>query len=260
MNILKRLYLLMSIGLFVFVTIGHYLNVNEDWLNNDINRRKALEYNIHSTKDVQRYLRQSYSEFDSFSDPKKMVVIYSIVEDLFVHREALHTPLSNIVLYAFGGVVPSLRHVWSPDILLDKFKYGFCDQSNYVLLYIASLEGIKVRSVGLKGHVVMEAWHNNQWNLYDVDHRVIPYKTDGSIHSVMSLGMHDDDLKKYYKEYGAMFKRIENHNFNVYPRLARHSWRANVGALIEQVAEILKFLIPFVFIFHASMLLFRKKR
>jgi len=259
MNILKRIYLLVSIGLFVFVTIGHYLNVNEDGLNNDINRRKALEYNIHSTKDVQGYLRENYSEFDSFSDPKKMGVIYSIVEDLFVHKEALHTPLSNIVLYVLGGVVPSFRHVWSPDILLDKFKYGFCDQSNYVLLYIASLEGIKVRSVGMKDHVVMEAWHNNQWNLYDVDHRVIPYKTDGSIHSVMSLGMHDDHLKKYYKEYGAIFKRIENHNFNVYPRLSRHSWRANVGALIEQAAEILKFLIPFVFIFHASMRLFRKK-
>ena len=48
-------------------------------------------------------------------------------------------------------------------------------------MQLADKAGIRPRHVGLFGHVVMEAWYDGEWHMYDPDFEVIALDDSGSV-------------------------------------------------------------------------------
>jgi len=58
--------------------------------------------------------------------------------------------------------------------------------------------------VGLNGHVVMEAWYEGDWHLYDPDLEVLPVNSQGHVMSVEKLSHEKELLQSYYGPHGMM--------------------------------------------------------
>jgi hypothetical protein len=191
-----------------------------------------------------------------------MDVLYNIVAKRFTNKEAKHTFFSNWLIYLFGKLHPTFLHIWDPDILLAKGHSGFCDQSSYVLLSLALNNGIKARHIGLDGHVVIEAWYDSDWHLYDPDLEVIPLDSAGQILSLEELARDKELLNKYYGRHGAVeiVGARDKATYVTYPEGARFEWKSNVLVYFELLMEILKFAIPIVLIVTGIWLTIRQKR
>ena len=186
------------------------------------------------------------------TDAAKMKVMYDLIINRFTHDEALHSLGSNWILYLAGFVHPTFRHMWDPGRMVSQGYSLFCDQSSYLLLHLANAHGIKARHVGLQGHVVMEAWYDNDWHLYDPDLEVIPLNEAGEVLSLDELAQDETLLAKYYgKHPGGMTGLIRNranHLTMSTPEGARFEWKGNLLALVEKAAEVLKFGLPLLMI------------
>lgn len=187
----------------------------------------------------------------TLSDAEKMQVMYDIIADRFTHAEATHTLASNWILYLAGFVHPTFRHVWSPERFVSHGYSLFCDQASYLLLHLAHAHGFKTRHIGLQGHVIMEAWYDNDWHLYDPDLEVIPTNAQGRVLSLDELAQDESLLSLYYGPHTdmvALIRRRENHLYMSTPEEARFEWKGNVLAKLETVTEVLKFAIPLLLI------------
>ncbi len=181
------------------------------------------------------------------TDAARMKIMYDLIMNRFTHDEALHTPASNWILYLAGFIHPTFRHIWNPEILVSHGSSLFCDQSSYLLLRLAMAHGFKTRHVGLQGHVVMEAWHDGDWHLYDPDLEVLPLDAAGKVLSIDALAQDEALLQKYYGPHPGMADLIrnrENHLYMSTPEGARFEWKGNLLAILEKVTEVLKFVIP----------------
>jgi hypothetical protein len=196
------------------------------------------------------------------TDAAKMQVMYDLIVNRFTHDEALHTLGSNWILYLAGYVHPTFRHMWDPGQLVSQGYSLFCDQSSYLLLHLALAHGIKARHVGLQGHVVMEAWYDNDWHLYDPDLEVIPVNAEGKVLSLDALAQEPALLDRYYGPHNAqdMFRNRENHLYMSTPEGARFEWKGNVLAIVEKVAEVLKFILPLALLALGLWLIRRSSR
>ena len=128
-----------------------------------------------------------------------------------------------------------------------------CGQSSYVLLTLAQEHGVRVRHVGLVGHVVMEAWYDDDWHLFDPDLEVVPRDSADGVLSVETLAQSPDLLEQYYGEYdgdnASMVEIIgsrEKNTYMSYPPGAWFEWKSNVLFWFEKLAEILKFVLPVI--------------
>lgn len=180
------------------------------------------------------------------SPAEKMRVMLEHVEDRFTHKEAEHTLASNWILYLAGGVHPTFRHVWDPEKMVSHGYSLLCDQAAYLLLHLAEKHGIKARQVGLQGHVVMEAWYEGGWHLYDPDLEVIPVDAQGKVLSLQELARNEELLTKYYgpHEMADLIRHTENHLLMEGRPGSRFEWKGNLLAIFERVTEVLKFVIP----------------
>lgn len=191
-----------------------------------------------------------------------MDVLYNTVTERFTHKDATHNFFSNWLLCLAGKIHPALSHIYDPNLLVSKGYSLICDQSSYVLLSLALANGIKARHVGLDGHVVMEAWYDSDWHLYDPDLEVVPLDSVGQILSVEKLALNQELLKKYYGLHGAVdiVGSRENNTYMSYPEGSRFEWKTNVLVYFEKVMEALKFVFPMVFIVVGLWLANRSKR
>ena len=187
---------------------------------------------------------------DALDDAEKMEVLYSIVAEGFAHGHAVHTLFSNWVSFSAGKIDRAFSHIWDPDLLVSKGHSMLCDQSSYVLLRLAQAHGIRARHVGLQGHVVMEAWYDSDWHLYDPDLEVVPLDSEGNVLSVEQLAVNPTLLEKYYKRHNVdqIVRSRENNTYMSYPEGARFEWKSNLLAYLERVMEYLKFGIPIALI------------
>lgn len=179
-----------------------------------------------------------------------MDVLYNTVTERFTHKNAAHTIFSNWLLYLAGKIHPAFSHIWDPNLLVGKGYSLFCDQSSYLLLSLALANGIKARHVGLDGHVVMEAWYDSDWHLYDPDLEVAPLDSAGQVLSVEKLALNQELLEKYYGPHGAVHivGSRENNTYMSFPEGSRFEWKSNVLVYFERVMEVLKFAFPMAFI------------
>ena len=181
----------------------------------------------------------------------RMQVMYDLIVNRFTHNEAQHNLASNWILYGAGFIHPTFRHMWDPDRFVSQGYSLLCDQSSYLLLHLAMAHGIKARHVGLQGHVVMEAWYDGDWHLYDPDLEVIPQDETGRVLSLDELGRNEHLVVKYYGPHEGMAGLIRhrgNHLYMSTPEAARFEWKGNLLAIFEQVAEVMKFVLPLLMI------------
>lgn len=181
------------------------------------------------------------------TEAAKMQVMYDLIVNRFTHNEAQHNLASNWILYTAGFLHPTFRHMWNPDRFVSQGYSLLCDQSSYLLLHLALAHDIKARHVGLQGHVVMEAWYDNDWHLYDPDLEIIPVNATGKVLSLNELAEDETLLKKYYGPHPGMADLVRNRGNHLYmstPEGARFEWKGNLLAIIEKSAELLKFLLP----------------
>ncbi len=177
----------------------------------------------------------------------RIEAVYGLIADWFTHDEAAHTIWSNWILYLAGYVHPPFWHVWSTDRYVSHGHSLLCDQASYLMVRLLMEQGIKARQIGLQGHVVMEAWYDGDWHLYDPDLEVVPRDELGEVLSLDELARNEILREKYYGRHTNMAELIEqreNHLFMSAPEGARFEWKGNLLVIVERVCDWLKFLIP----------------
>lgn len=192
---------------------------------------------------------------------KTMDRLYQMVADRFTHQEASHTFFSNWIAYGLGFLNSGFSHVWNIDLMVRKGHSLLCDQSSYLLLRLARDHGFKVRHVGLNGHVVMEAWYDGDWHLYDPDLEVVPVDSQGRVLSVEKLSHEKGLLQAYYgrHEMVEIVGSLQDDNYISYPETARFTWQAELLSRVEPMLEVMKYLLPVLMIIAGIRLAHRLK-
>ena len=199
-------------------------------------------------------------QVDNDSPEVTMNRLYGLVVDRFTHREASHTLFSNWLAFGLGFLHPGFSHIWSVDLMVRKGHSLLCDQSSYLLLRLAHDHGFRVRHVGLNGHVVMEAWYDGDWHLYDPDLEVVPVDSQGRVLSVEKLSHEKGLLQAYYgrHEMVEIVGSLQDDNYVSYPKGARFTWQAELLSRLEPVMQVMKYLFPVIMILFGIRLLLRQ--
>jgi len=193
------------------------------------------------------------NNWDSLSSEQKMMSLYQIVIDRFTHSDgAKHNLFSNWLLYLAGKIHPAFGVIMDPDLFVSKGHSLVCSQSSYLLMRMALQEGITARHVGLNGHVVMEAWYDRDWHLFDPDAEVVPRNKDRLVMSLDELaknpGILDIEYPREKGNYASSIASREDNSFVSYPKGAYFEWKSQVLFYFEKGMQILKYLIPILFI------------
>lgn len=221
----------------------------------------ALAEKISTYADLQRVVAASLEGVSG--DAARVQAIYSVLVPRFNHDEARHTLASNWILYTAGFVHPTFRHMWSPGIMVDRSHSLLCDQVSYLMLDLVRQHGFRARHIGLQGHVVMEVWYDEGWHLYDPDLEVIPQDDSGRVLSLEELAQNEPLIARYYGAHPLapeLMRARQNHLYMNTPEGARFDWKANILVVVEQVAEVLKFILPVLMMVAGGLLLWRRKR
>ena len=198
-----------------------------------------------------------------------MQVLFDIVADRFTDGAPLHTPFTNWILWVLGRVHPAFATSRDPDLVLKHGHEAACGEISYVLLRITELAGIRPRHVGLFGHVVMEAWYDDGWHMYDPNFEVIPRAASGSVLSVSALSSDPSLVRQAYAGRASPAKieslvRIitsrNDNSFVSYPIGAQFEWKSQVLMKAERVAEWLKFIIPGIVVLVGGVILGAPRR
>ncbi len=181
-----------------------------------------------------------------------MDALYLTVTERFSHGLARHNFFSNWLLWTLTQLHPAFGAVNDEHSLASRGSSLFCSQSSYVLLSLANDVGIPSRHVGLNGHVVMEAYYDGEWHMYDPDMEVVAADETGRLLSVSALAGRDDLLRQAYAGPRAtvipfIASTVDN-TFMSYPPGSWFVWKAQVLYLFEQVAEYLKYLLALSFL------------
>jgi hypothetical protein len=192
----------------------------------------------------------------SITEQEKMLIIYKLVINRFTHGDqAKYNVFSNWLLWMMGKVHPHFSYIRQPEVIVRNGHSALCSEQSYLLQVLAESQGIRSRSVGLDGHVVMEAWYDNDWHMFDSDLEVIPLLANNEILSVDELARLPELALQFYagrgtQEYVKSIVDIitsrENNSFTSYPRLALFEWKTNALFHFEKMAVFIKWIIPIV--------------
>ena len=218
---------------------------------------------------VNSLIKQSSNQaIKQSSEQEKMLIIYDVVVKRFTHSdEAKHNLFSNWILWLLGEVSAPFSYIKQPEILVKKGHSALCSEQSYLLQTLAEKQNIRTRAVGLNGHVVMEAWYENDWHLYDSDLEVIPFVDGELILSLDELAKSPELVSEFYKGRGTseytqsivdIIASREDNSFTSYPRLVLFEWKTNVLFYFEKLANILKWLMPGMFLFFGLWFYFKK--
>lgn len=211
-----------------------------------------LVRNTNTLDEILDSIRSNVADYDSMSAKRRMDHLFEVVAARFSHRSGSpsHNLFTNWILYSAGFVHPVLANVWSPETHMRKTHSLYCSQVSYILLALANKQDIPTRHINLHGHVVMEAWYENDWHMYDPDKEVIVVGEGGDILSVEEISTREDLLRTHYPLYKRgkvidAFLTRENNSYVSYPSDAHFVWKASVLAWLERVLfERLKFVLP----------------
>lgn len=242
---------LVGVLLLLVTTIGHWTDIGK-YKSAPPRKWERFDPNLAATlNSFPKLLEATKNQLSTNSSEREaMDVLYNTVTKRFTHKNATHTLFSNWLLYLAGKIHPELAHIWEPELLVAKGHSLFCDQSSYLLLSLALANGIKARHVGLDGHVVMEAWYDSDWHMYDPDLEVAPLDSTNQVLSVEKLAQNQELLEKYYGPHGIahIIGSRENNTYMGYPEGARFEWKSNVLVYFERIMELLKFIFPATFV------------
>jgi len=205
------------------------------------------------------FAQATRKDFKTLSPAGQMQRLYSAVTDRIPDsRLSTHTVFTNWIMWALGSVDSDLSTIRLPNNLLRYTDSAFCSQQSYLLLTLAEKAGISSRHVGLIGHVVMEAWYDGAWHMYDPTFGIVP-TFNGTVASVSDLSENGSLLAKYdeWPDIKAAFLQPQRHNYIAYPAGGYFVWKAQVLYYVEQAADWLKFALPAAFIALGGLLFAR---
>lgn len=218
-----------------------------------------------SLKTLQTYAENRIS--DEFSNKQIMNELSDIVMNRFTHSDqAKYNIFSNWLLYLMGQAHPAFTSIHDPNILLHYGHSALCSEQSYLLFILAERFGIRARHVGLNGHVVMEAWYDNEWHMYDPDLEVVPEVSGCGVISVEALSRESVLLNALYQGRGTsayveniikIFTSRKDNTFMNYPRLAHFEWKVNVLFYFERMANWLRWIIPLLMMVVGMLILLR---
>lgn len=208
--------------------------------------------------------KRTLPESERATPEAKMRILYDLTARRFnlTDPPRRHTLGSNWILAILGRMHIGFSATLDPNTLLRLGSNGSCDQISYVLVRLALASGIPARHVGLVGHVVMEAWYQDQWHMYDPHMEVLPVGKDGTHYSVDRLAQDPTAVARFYASRGAtgleamrIFSDRKNHTYMSYPPGARFVWKAEVLYHFQRLAEWLKYLVPLLMLLLGGWLL-----
>ena len=206
--------------------------------------------------------RNTKMSFDAQPAPEKMEILFGAVIDRFAHGELRHTIFTNWIMSAGGLFNGNVSFMRVPDGILKYGQGALCSEVSYILLRLAANAAIPARHVGLNGHVVMEAWYDNGWHMYDPDNEIVP-RTRQGVASVEELSRNESLLNQYYghmPEVERAFRGRENHNYAAYPPGSQFVWKAQLLMIVETITEVVKFVIPGILIVAGTILNIYRRR
>ena len=207
---------------------------------------------IHSLQELLLEAEKRAGSFEKIDDERKMKALSDIVIERFTHGRANHTLFTNWILWLAGKINSTLGAIWDPEIMLAKGHSLYCSQSSYVLMQSALKAGIRARHVGLNGHVVMEAWYDDDWHMYDPDAEVIPQDANNRILSADELAKTPVILANAYSGIKTKFISFiasrQDNTYVSYPVGAYFEWKSQVLLYVEKMMQVLKYLLPLLFI------------
>lgn len=251
LNLFKKVIVLSMFMLFGITVIGHfrvYTGVEENVESEGNNLRQNLVAKIRSIEDAQQYLFER-KNFGGVTEKEKMDLIFDLVTNRFVHRNLRHTVFTNWIMWFLGIPHPEIRAMRVADNILKYGNHGLCSQASYILLTLAEKNSIPARHVAIKGtHVIMEAWYDGAWHMYDPDFEVKP-TVNGNVLSVEKLSENSLVLEKFYEKVPLVIERLPQKQLHSYARRGDwFIWSSHALMLIEIVANYLKFLVPILVI------------
>lgn len=199
------------------------------------------------------------------TEQEKMMEIYKLVIRRFTHGDqAKYNIFSNWLIWLIGELYTPASYIRNPDVLVEKGFSALCNEQSYLLQKMAEAQGIRTRKVGLNGHVVMEAWYDNDWHLFDPDLEVVPLLDDQQVLSLDDLARSPELIRRYYtdrgnKEYIQSIVDIistrEDNSFVLYWMIEKH-----IAYFFEKIANIMKWIFPLILLVTGFGLYFRKTR
>lgn len=205
------------------------------------------------------FAQATTQDFKMLSPEGQMRRLYSAATDRIPNNGlSTHTVFTNWIMWVLGTVNSNLGAIRVPDNLLRYTDSALCSQQSYLLLTLAEKAGIPSRHVGLVGHVVMEAWYDGAWHMYDPTFGIVP-TLDGAVASVAAVSENGSLLALYddWPDIKAAFQQPQRHNYIAYPAGGYFVWKAQVLYHAEQAADWLKFILPVAFIALGGLLLAR---
>lgn len=224
-----------------------------------------LVQRTHSMKDLIAEAKHRTPDYGTMGPEHKMIALYDVVTERFTHSSgATHTLFTNWILYLAGKMHSAIHQMWQPNDWVARGHSLICSQSSFLLMQMALAEGIRARHVGLLGHVVMEAWYDDDWHLFDPDAEVIARGKNGALLGVAQLSVDPEALRAAYPRYkGPTFESIyrarENTSFISYPIGAYFEWKSQVLSYVELGVNILQYAIPLLLII-VGLILRRKRK
>ncbi len=226
--------------------LGHYRNHSpRPWERFDaelVDRLRTVEDVLQqATTRLGRPLEQASPE-------AAVKVLYELVTERFTHDDARHNFFSNWILWAFGFFKSDFAHIRDPETMIAHGHSLFCDQSSYLLLHLLQRSGLQGRHVGLGGHVVMEAWYDGDWHLYDPDMEVLGERADRLVEGVEQISKNPTLLRRLYggpkTPIIPILESRQDNTFMSYPAGSWFGWKSQVLSLWEAGCEMLKWLFP----------------
>lgn len=177
---------------------------------------------------------------------RAMQALYDAVTLRFAHGDqALYNLFSNWTMLVAARWDETYGIIHVPDLLLAHGYSAICDQLAYVLFRLAERAGIRGRLVVLHGHVVMEAFYDGAWRMYDPDVELVPRGADGAVLSVEALEDDAELTRSFYEPLlGADWAKDVVENFTSKENNMRWDELAPREWLREEHAQPLRFVIP----------------
>lgn len=252
----------------VFTTLSNYGPVEpRSW-----ERYKNSSYEtVESIRDLNQLALQTANDrydtaWKKLNTRHKMDHLYQVASNYFAHSDkARYNLFSNWILWGASAVHPDFAHIRNSNTLVARGRGALCGQASYTLMKLAQLNDIRVRHVGLLGHVVMEAWYNEQWHMYDPDNEgpsMGMINTNKPIPSVNKIANNKNLYQKIYSnnpksnKFWNVFQTQYNNTYMTYPPGTWFHWKVEVLSYFEAIMQVIKWVVPVVFIVLGGLLLF----
>jgi len=218
-----------------------------------------------------RSLARSMSDEDwsTIDERAKMDAIMKSLRKTFDNGRPRHTLETNWILFLLGQLNEYIAAPRIPNVMLRSTPVLQCGEFSYLAMRMALEEGIRARHVGLYGHVVMEAFYDDRWHMYDPSNEVYA-DSEGMTYPVSYLERHPETIGDIYRhrtreKIDRIIEKYGTTENNTYMTIPRGTWFNPKGEILmrfEAVAEVLKWIVPvMVLLFGMTMIVrFRHDR